>query len=220
LENDYIERNYRLIENKMIEQMDEALLFGKTLIDSELNAGLFDFIVKPVLKTFYSFWSDHDAREGTLKQIKVTLDCGKILLKDGETRENFDKVIYENFKTYLLGDQTYRQCKNKHRNYNKLKEITKEAFISQVQEAAMLLSVKEDVKTYEDLCRVGFKSKEKAYESLKRQLDYNEDAIKVIERDYTILKMPTGKSIIVKILRKGFEKTKIELINRLDLIFD
>ncbi len=204
----------------MIEQMDEALLFGKTLIDSELNAGLFDFIIKPVLKTFYSFWSDHDAREGTLKQIKVTLDCGKILLKDGETRENFDKVIYENFKTYLLGDQTYRQCKNKHRNYNKLKEITKETFISQVQEAAMLLSVKEDVKTYEDLCRVGFESKEKAYESLKRQLDYNEDAIKVIERDYTILKMPTGKSIIVKILRKGFEKTKIELINRLDLIFD
>lgn len=220
MENDYIERNYRLIENKMIEQMDEALLFGKTLIDSELNAGLFDFIIKPVLKTFYSFWSDHDAREGTLKQIKVTLDCGKILLKDGETRENFDKVIYENFKTYLLGDQTYRQCKNKHRNYNKLKEITKETFISQVQEAAMLLKVKEDVKTYEDLCRVGFKSKEKAYESLKRQLDYNEDAIKVIERDYTILKMPTGKSIIVKILRKGFEKTKIELINRLDLIFD
>ncbi len=204
----------------MIEQMDEALLFGKTLIDSELSAGLFDFIVKPVLKTFYSFWSDHDAREGTLKQIKVTLDCGKILLKDGESRENFDKVIYENFKTYLLGDQTYRQCKNKHRNYNKLKEITKETFISQVQEAAMLLKVKEDVKTYEDLCRVGFKSKEKAYESLKRQLDYNEDAIKVIERDYTILKMPTGKSIIVKILRKGFEKTKIELINRLDLIFD
>ena len=220
MENDYIERNYRLIENKMIEQMDEALLFGKKLIDSELNAGLFDFIVKPVLKTFYSFWSDHDAREGTLKQIKVTLDCGKILLKDGETRENFDKVIYENFKTYLLGDQTYRQCKNKHRNYNKLKEITKETFISQVQEVVMLLSVKEDVKTYEDLCRVGFKSKEKAYESLKRQLDYNEDAIIIIERDYTILKMPTGKSIIVKILRKGFEKTKIELINRLDLIFD
>lgn len=85
----------------------------------------------------------------------------------------------------------------------------------------MLLKVKDDVETYEDLCRVGFSySKEKAFISLKRQLDYNEDAIKIVERDHAILKMPTGKNIVVQVLRKGFDKTKTLLLHRLDLIFD
>jgi len=155
----------------MIAQTDEALAFGKKLVDSELNAGIFDFIVKPVLKTFYSYWSVHDAREGTLKQIKITLDCGKLLLEDGEI---LDELIEANFSRYLNGDQTYRQCKTRHKNYNKLVEITKKIFTSQIQESTILLRIKEDVDTYEDLCRVGFKSKEKAFDSLMQQLDYNE----------------------------------------------
>ncbi len=220
MEKNYIERNSRIIENKLIEQTDEALAYGKKLVDSELNAGLFDFIVKPIIKTFYSYWSEHDAREGTLQQIKIAIDCGKILLKDGETKENFENVIDEHFQTYLNGDQTYRQCRAKHRSYEKLKEITKQAFISQLQELTMLLKIKDDVKNYDELCRVAFKTKEKAYESLIRQLDFNDESIKIVEKDTSILKIPTGKNIIVKILRKGFEKTKKELIDHLDNIFD
>ncbi len=220
MENNYIERNSIIIENRLIAQTDESLAFGKKLVDSELNAGLFDFIVKPIIKTFYSFWSEHDAREGTLQQIKVNIDCSKILLKDGETKENFENVIKEHFPTYLNGDQTYRQCRAKHKNYEKLKEITYQAFISQVQEVTLFLKVKDDVKNYDELCRATFKTKEKGYESLIRQLDFNDECIKIVEKDPSILKIPTGKNIIVKILRKGFEKTKKELIDRLDNIFD
>ena len=56
-----IERNYRLVEKKMIEQMEEAFEDGRKLIDSELDTGIFDFIIKPVVKTFYKYWSDHDS---------------------------------------------------------------------------------------------------------------------------------------------------------------
>lgn len=221
MEEDYIERNSRIIEDKMIWQTDEALEIGKQLVNKELSTGLLDFFIKPVVKTFYSYWSTHDAREGTIKQIRIALDCAKLTLEDGESEDGFLKIIEEHFPEYLDGDQTYRQCKKKHRNYDLLKQITKDLFITQVQEAAMLLKVKDDVETYEDLCRVGFSfSRKKALLSLERQLDYNEEAIKVVERDHAILKMPTGKNIVVRVLRKGFDKTKSILLHRLDLIFD
>lgn len=221
MEEEYIERNSRIIEDKMIWQTDEALEIGKQLVNKELSTGLLDFFIKPVVKTFYSYWSNHDAREGTIKQIRIALDCAKLTLKDGESEEGLLKIIEEHFPEYLDGDQTYRQCKKKHRNYDQLKQITKDLFITQVQEAATLLKVKDNVETYEDLCRVGFSfSREKALISLRRQLDYNEDAIKIVERDHAILKVPTGKNIVVRVLRKGFEKTKSLLLHRLDVIFD
>ena len=221
MEEEYIERNSRIIEDKMIWQTDEALEIGKQLVNKELSTGLLDFFIKPVVKTFYSYWSNHDAREGTIKQIRIALDCAKLTLKYGESEEGLLKIIEEHFPEYLDGDQTYRQCKKKHRNYDQLKQITKDLFITQVQEAATLLKVKDNVETYEDLCRVGFSfSREKALISLRRQLDYNEDAIKIVERDHAILKVPTGKNIVVRVLRKGFEKTKSLLLHRLDVIFD
>lgn len=217
---DYMERNYRIVEKKMTNQMEEALDYGKQLIDSELDAGLLNFIVKPIVKTFYKYWSDHDARIGTLQQIKKTLDCAQLILNNGIADENFDKTIEEFFPEYLEGDQTYRQCKSNHKNFKKLKEITKETFVSQVQDAIMLLNVKEEASTYDDLVRVVFKTKEKALKSLMRQLDFNDEGIRVVEKDPFILKIPTGKHIIVKALRKGFELTKAELIRRLDNIFE
>jgi len=52
-----------------------------------------------------------------------------------------------------------------------------------------------------------------------KQLDFNEAGINVIEKDPAILKIPTGKNILLKCLRKGFEHTKTLLIERLDNIF-
>ncbi len=221
MEEVYIERNSRIIEEKMIWQTEEALEIGKQLVDKELSTGLLDFFIKPVVKTFYTYWSAHDAREGTLKQIRLTLDCAKLTLENGESEDGLLKIIEEHFPDFLDGDQTYRQCKKKHKNYDKLESITKDIFMTQVQEAAMLLKVKDDIETYEDLCRVGFTfSKAKASFSLKRQLDYKHEAIKIVERDHAILKVPTGKNIVVRVLRKGFERTKNLLLHRLDLIFD
>jgi hypothetical protein len=64
-----------------------------------------------------------------------------------------------------------------------------------------------------------FETKDEAYDSLSRQLDFNDEGIRIVEEDPSILTVPTGKKIILKILRKGFEETKRELINRLDEIY-
>ena len=216
----HILRNYKIVEEKMISQTDLSLGYGESLIDSELNAGAFNFVVKPIVKAFYKLWSDNNARVGTLNQIKIVLDSAKTLVENGEiTKEKFDEVINKNFQNYLENDQTDKQCKKDHKDYEKLKEITKKAFISQVEECALFLNIKEDVKNYDELSRAAFKTKEKAYEALKRQLDFNEDGIAIVEQDDTILNVPAGKNIIVSVLRKGFELTKQQLIEELDIIF-
>ena len=221
---DYIERNYRILELKMIDQMEEALGYGKDLINKELDAGFLNFLIRPVIQSFYNYWCDNDVRVGTIQQIKVTLDCAKLLLNNnekGEKREGekFENLIEQNYLNYLKGDQTFRQCKKNHKNFEKLKKNAKEAFQTQVQEAILFLGVTDDSNTYDNLVKSVFKTKEKALFSLTRQLNFNDMGIKVVEQDSTILKMPTGRNIIVKVLRKGFEKTKEDLIKRLDHIF-
>ena len=216
----HILRNYKIVEEKMISTTDLSLDFGRELIETELDAGAFNFVVKPIVKTFYKFWSDNNARVGTLKQIKIALDSAKTLIENGEiTKDKFDETINKNFPDYLENDQTDKQCNKNHKDYEKLKEITRKSFISQVEESALLLNIKEDVKNYDELSRAAFKTKEKAYEALKRQLDYNEDGIAIVEQDDSILNVPVGKNIIISVLRKGFELTKEKLIEELDFIF-
>ena len=217
---DTIERNYKILEKRMIEQMDISLNYGKSLIESELDTGVLNVIVKPIVKSFYKYWSDKDARVGTREQIKVTLDSAKEFLINGDgSKEQFDKIIDKNFPVYLENDQTDRQCKKDHRNYKKLKEVTKNCFITQVEESVLFLKVNEDIKDYSELSRATFKTKEKAYKALKRQLDFNEEGISIVEKDDSILKVPVGKKLILTVLRKGFELTKESLLEELDEIF-
>ncbi|MHA1242449.1 MAG: hypothetical protein ACTSQU_16940 [Promethearchaeota archaeon] len=217
---DYLERNYKIVEEKMISTTDLSLNFGRELIETELDAGAFNFVVKPIVKAFYKIWSDNNARVGTLKQITIALGSAKSLIQNGEiTQEKFDEVIERNFPSYLENDQTDKQCKRNHKHYDKLKQITRKSFISQVEECVLFLSIKDDVKNYDELSRAAFKTKEVAYKALKRQLDYNDDGIIIVEEDDSILNIPTGKNIIVSVLRKGFEMTKKSLIEELDVIF-
>ncbi|MEE9379520.1 MAG: hypothetical protein V3V33_15960 [Candidatus Lokiarchaeia archaeon] len=219
---DYIERNYKILEKRMIEQMETSLNYGTSLIDSQLEIGALNFVVKPIVKSFYKYWSDNDAKKGTLEQIKITLDSAKVLVKNGDSssKEQFEKVINKNFPIYLKNDQTDIQCRKNHQNHKKLIVVTKKCFITQVEESILFLNVKEDVNNYNELSRAVFKSKEKAYQALKRQLDYNEEGINIVEQDQSILKVPFAKNIILKVLRAGFELTKKNLIEDLDEIFN
>ncbi|MFX1574674.1 MAG: hypothetical protein ACFFB0_18210 [Promethearchaeota archaeon] len=204
----------------MKDQMEISLNDGKSLIDSELDAGVLNVLVKPIIKSFYKYWADKDARTGIIEQIRVTLDSAKDFLLNGDgSKEQFDSIINRNFPVYLENDQTDKQCKKDHRNYNKLREVTKQCFITQVEESILFLKVNDDIKNYSELSRAAFKTKEKAFQALKRQLDYNEEGISVVEQDDSILNVPAGKKVILKVLRKGFELTKQKLLEELDEIF-
>lgn len=217
----YLNRNYKIVEKRMIEQMETSLNYGKELIDSEVDVGSLNFMLKPIIKSFYKYWSDKEAKKGTLEQIRITLDSAKEFIINGDgSKEHLDRIIVRNFPVYLENDQTDIQCKKDHKNYKILKEVTKKCFITQVEETILFLKVKEDVKDYNQLSRAAFNSKEKAYQALKRQLDYNDEGISIVEKDDSILKVPLGRNIILKVLRMGFEMTKKTLIEELDEIFN
>lgn len=200
----------------MIEQMEYSIKLGRHLIDTELDTGLLNFIVKPLVKSFYDWWAKSDARHGTLRQIKITLDSGKQLLLNGNLETNFDKIVEENFPKYFKVDQTFRQCSKTHKNYERLKQVSKETFINYLKKVIVLLNVKDKIENYGDLCRTAFKSKEEAKRTLMKQLEYTDEAIKIIEEDHSLLNIPLGKRIIVNALRKGFEQTKKDFIEALE----
>ena len=204
----------------MIDLMNNSLEFGKSLIDSELDTGLLDIIIKPIIKTFYNYWSKNDAKVGVLEQISLTLGCGKKLANNGlDSTVTLEQLVDENFPKYLDSDQVGRQCHNWHKNFKKLREIVRETFISQIKESILLLSVKEEVSNYDDLVKGAFKTKEEAYATLVKQLNYTDDCIKIIESDTSILKIPTGKKILIKTLRKGFNDTRENLESNIDNIY-
>ncbi len=199
----------------MIQQMENSIIRGRNLIDTELDMGFLNFI-KPLVKIFYDNWAKNDVRDNTLKQINLTLDAGIRFLKNGATDSEFDRIVNESLPKYIKADQTSLQCSKNHKNYPKIIQVAKETFVNYFKEVVKLLDVKDDVEDYGDLCRVAFKSKEVAEENLKKQLNFTERGIKIVENDLSILKIPIGKKIIVKTLRNGFEETKREFFNSLN----
>jgi hypothetical protein len=204
----------------MIQQMEESIKKGRKLIDTELDTGILNFIVRPIVKAFYDFWAAHDARKGTLKQIDITLEAGKQLLLNGSSDQGFNNIVEEYFPKYLNGDQVSYQCSKHHKNYEKLKENSKDTFINYLEEVKAFLSVEEDVNDYSGLAKEAFKTKEIATMNLMKQLEFTDKGIKIIEEDPSILSLPAGKKIIIKALRKGFEDTKKEFLKAIDETYD
>ena len=217
---EYIERNYHLVQERMIEQMEESLKLGRKLIDTELDAGWFNFVLKPIIKAFYDYRTQNEAKVGTLKQIEIALESGKELLLNGNSEEGLQRIIEKNFPKFLKYDQTTYQCSKSHKNYPHLEEITRETFINYVKKVVAFLQVQEEVKDYGDLCRSAFKDKDFAKENLMKQMEYTDKSISLIEKDPSILSVPVGKRIIIKVLRRGFEETKKEFIKSINETYD
>ena len=119
----------------------------------------------------------------------------------------------------IKADRYHFKCKN-HKNYDKLKENAKETFINYLREVKAFLSVEEHVNDYRNLARSAFKSKEIATKNLKKQLEFTERGISLIENDPSLLSLIAGKKIIIKALRKGFEETKKEFFKGIDETYD
>jgi len=216
---DHIERNYKIIREKMIEQMEDSIRLGRTLIDTELDAGILNFVVRPLIKNFYDYWAKHDARSGTLKQIQITLESAKKIIRAGVTEDSINLILEETFPIYLQGDQTFRQSNKRHKNYKRLKEIAKKTYLSYLKQVILLLNVKDNVQDYADLCLHAFNSKEETVKILSTQLEYTDESIRIVEEDLTILNVTIGRKIIIKALRKGFELKKKEFFYGIDTVY-
>jgi hypothetical protein len=200
----------------MIEQMQHSLELGRKLIDTELDTGLLNFIVKPVIKAFYDYWAQNDARSGTLTQINLTLEAGKQLVLNGSDESAFKSVLDTAFPRYFKSDQITKQCNKHHKNFENLRKVSYNTFENYLNEVILMLKVREEVNNYGDLCRIAFSSKEDARRNLLKQLEFTNDSIKVVEQDPSILNLPVGKRILLTTLRKGYERTKKEFMESIE----
>ena len=214
----HIERNINLFKKQLIETIDNRLAFGKKLIEEELKTGPFDIIIKPIVNTFYEFYSK-DARRGIIKQIEIIIQCGKRFITKEEPEEEFYAEVEKLFPEYLKGDQLSGMCKKNHENYPKLKTVLKEVFISQIKETVILFKVKEDVNDYNGLIRATFKTKEEAYKTLITQLDSYDECLRIMKKDLSILTFPTGRRRIFTVLKRGSEESNRDFIENLDEIY-
>ena len=216
---DQRERNIILFKNQLIKTIDNRIAFGKKLIEAELKSGPFDILVKPIVNAFYEVYSN-DARRGILKQIEIILNCGIKFVKREESEGEFNSEVEKMFLEYLKGDQLSGMCKKSHKNYSRLKNVLREVFIFQIKESMILLSVREDVSTYDDLVRAAFKTKEDAYNTLIKQLNSYDECLRIMERDLSILNFPTGRKRIFNVLKKGSLKSNRDFIENLDEVYD
>lgn len=215
---DHVERNINLFKKQLIETIDNRLAFGKKLIEAELKSSPFDIIVKPIVSTFYEFFSK-DARKGILKQIEIIIKCGSQFINKEENIDVFNAEVQKMFPEYLKGDQLSGMCKKSHENYPKLKAVLNEVFISQIKESMILFKVKEELDDYNGLIRAAFKTKEEAYRTLITQLDSYDECLSIMEKNLSILTFPTGRKRIFNVLKRGSEESNKDFIKNLDEIY-
>ena len=201
-----ISRNSELVKEHLLRQMRESLTVGKRLISEELT-GL-TFVLKPIVLSVYSNLVQKDLEKGTIKTINQLLKLSKNMIVDGVEMRNpeFYHRLNEFFPTYLKTDQTGRLCKRDHMNFKRLEENLKKTFEAQICSIIPLLKIEnKEIQNYYQLCRSAFETVEECKSVLKKQTDAMYNAQQIIKKDLSILDIPSARSIIFKILRKGFD---------------
>jgi hypothetical protein len=203
-----ISRNSELVKEHLLRQMRESLAVGKRLTGEECR-GL-TFVLKPVVLNLYSNLVQRDLENGTIKTINQLLSLSKEMIVDGVEMksEQFYKRLKDNFPIYLKNDQTGRLCKRNHKNFKRLEENLKFTFDAQICSIIPLLKIENKgilIQNYYQLCKSAFKTAEECKNGLKKQTDAMLNAQQIILEDLSILNIPTGRSIIFRILQKGFD---------------
>ena len=214
----HVERNIYLFKNQLIKTIDNRIAFGKKIIEAELSSSPFDIIVKPVVNTFYEFYSK-DARKGIIKQIEIIVKCALRFIQKEENEEELKAEVEKLFPEYLKGDLLSSMCRKSHKNYPKLKTVLKEVFITEIKESMILFKVKEDIDDYNGLIRAAFKTKEEAYRTLITELNSYDECLRIMEMDLSILTFPAGRRRIFLSLKKGSEASNRDFIKNLDMIY-
>ncbi|MHA1720853.1 MAG: hypothetical protein ACTSWX_02500 [Promethearchaeota archaeon] len=201
-----INRNSELVREHLLRQMRESLTVGKNLIGEELTG--FSLVLKPVIYNLYSNLVQKDLEKGTIKTINLLLKISKEMIINGVEMKNdeFYKRLNENFPIYLKFDQTGRLCKRNHKNFKRLEENLRHTFEAQVRSIIHLLKIEnKEIQNYYQLCKSAFETAEECKTYLKEQTDSMFVGQQIIKEDLSILDIPTGRSVIFRILRKGFD---------------
>lgn len=213
----HLDRNTKLVRDRLIKQIDISLDKGNKFIEKELSSSFYA-LVKPVINFYYNEIKRKDMESGSYIQIDLSLKTARDVIVN---EIPIDQAIERHFRSYLHADQTYKTLKKHHKNFSKLVDNTKLVFKTQVTPLIELLQNETDaIGTYEELARDTFKTKEKTLNALTGQFEYMERGLKWINQDKSILNLPIGRDILMKILMQGYQETKNELISETEAMYN
>ncbi len=201
-------RNEGLIKNHLMAQIDTSLDVGAEALSEELTGA--SILLRPMLKGVYDTIVRNELKNSTKKIINGIIKmCKQMVDEDVEDgSEEFNRRLDEKFPAYLKIESTGQQCRKNHRNFPLLKENLRKTFEWQVRPVMKLLQVEKDAREYADLCRATF-CRDELKQTLEAQTTSMLNGIEIIEQDKSILKLPAGKDLFLRVLRKGFDR-KVE----------
>ena len=213
----YFDRNSDLVRKRLIKQIEISLDKGNKFIEKELSSSLY-ILVKPVIKLYYTQVKRKDMESGSYKQIDLCIKAAKDVILEGISLET---AVNRYFQPYLKADQTSHTLKKTHRNYSKLVANQKETYKAQIIPLLDLFQNDSDgIRTYDELVKDTFKTKEKTLKALTEQFEYMERGLKWIKDDLTIINLPMGRDILYKILMQGYQETVNELVSETEAMYN
>ncbi len=212
-----LERNIRLVRARMLKQLETSLKKGSDYIDQEL-AGPQNFVARPIVRGFYDTFVKPILRDGSRGNLDLDVECAKVLILD--PTKTFEEVIEKNAHRYYKNDQTARFANKRNKNYKWFVENVKNTFRAQLRHMVEALKCEApDVKTYDDLMRATYKTKEIARAALQEQIVNMELGIEKIQSDPDVMDISIAKDLITRVLVRGMKDTKAELLAGVDEVF-
>ncbi len=212
-----LDRNIRLVRARMLKQLETSLKKGSDYIDQEL-AGPQNFVARPIVRGFYDTFVKPILRDGSRGNLDLDVECAKVLILD--PTKTFEEVIEKNAHRYYKNDQTARFANKRNKNYKWFVENVKNTFRAQLRHMVEALKCEApDVKTYDDLMRATYKTKENARAALQEQIVNMELGIEKIQSDPDVMDISIAKDLITRVLVRGMKDTKAELLAGVDEVF-
>jgi hypothetical protein len=216
-----LNRNTEILRNNLIEEMHNSLNVGNIYIDKELDGAA--ILIRPIVKLFYNTLVKNDLEKGTLITINGIIKMARQMILDDvkEESDEFYARLDEKFPAYLKNDQTARQCKKDHSNFKKCADNLRNTFKWQVIPTMQMMRNEDpNIIDYPTLARSTFKTADGAKEILMKQIDSMNYGLKIVESDLSIINISTGREIIMRVLRQGFDHKVRDFINQIDEIFN
>jgi hypothetical protein len=155
-----------------------------------------------------------DSRRLAIRQLDIVLDCA---VQYGSRPLN--EIVDEHMAAFKKNDMYADYYDRDHHRYGKLQDIMAEWFSSRI--TAMGELYRGEKTTYDDLVRERFPAKEAARSVLGKELAAGTKAVRLVEENPGLLKLPFGTNVhtVVDYMKEELEISFYRLFGEIDRIY-
>ena len=149
-----------------------------------------------------------------VQQLEIVLDCAT---QYGQ--QSLIEIVHESIDEYIQNDLSYKYHNKTHPLYRDLQDILSKWFRSRIVAFGEILKGKEN--TYDELIKARFGIRDEAEKILKKEIEAATQAIRLIEANPKLLKLPFGVRLqwVIDILKKELKYSQQQLSEDMDRIY-